>query len=119
MSEVLNDTAGLVAGAADELGGSREPQLQVFDNSGFQAILRAKNNKELCRPETEQIFLILASYLGLVSFPTAVNTISKMFFCNDCGANFEIQKDKFIYIKINHDDRKRNCKIGKKGIGGK
>ena len=26
MTEVLDDTAGLVAGAAEELGGSREPQ---------------------------------------------------------------------------------------------
>ena len=70
MTEVLNDTAGLVAGAAEELGGSREPQLPVFDNSGFQTILRAKNNKEFCWPQTEQIFLILAYYLGLVSYPT-------------------------------------------------
>ena len=56
MTEVLNDTAGLVAGAAEELGGNREPQLPVFDNFGFRAILRAKNNKKFCRPETEHFF---------------------------------------------------------------
>ena len=43
-----------------------------FDNYCFWAILRSKNNKEFCRTETEQIFIILASYLSLLSNPTAV-----------------------------------------------
>ena len=50
-------------------GGTVLPDL---DNYCFWAILRAKNNKEFCRTETEQIYIILASYLGLVSNPTAV-----------------------------------------------
>ena len=46
--------------------------LPDLDNYCFWAILRARNNKEFCRAETEQIYIILASYLGLVSNPTAV-----------------------------------------------
>ena len=41
-----------------------------------------------------------------------------MFFCDDCGANFDIQKDLEVHTKINHDDRKRNCKICKKELVG-
>ena len=41
-----------------------------------------------------------------------------MFFCNDCGANFETQKLLDYHVKIAHDDCERTCTVCKKKVVG-
>ena len=80
--------------------------LPDLDNYCFWAILRAKNNKESCQTETEQIYIILDSYLGLVSNPTTVKESIPIPICSFVMKKKLSQSRKYAIEKTLRDEIK-------------